>query len=60
MQLQLHLSSMQQWSICSNAYTKNMTGRVSVGTTTVDDNNEGVDEIKRYRDARWITPPKAL
>jgi hypothetical protein len=33
---------------------------ITVGTTTVDDNNEGVDEIKRYRDARWITPPKAL
>jgi hypothetical protein len=22
---------------------------ITVGTTTVDDNNEGVDEIKRYR-----------
>jgi hypothetical protein len=25
-----------------------------------EDNEENIDEIKRYRDARWVTPPEAL
>jgi hypothetical protein len=33
---------------------------ITVGTTTIDDNNGGVDEIKQYRDARWATPLEAL
>jgi hypothetical protein len=33
---------------------------ITVGTAIVDDNNGGVDEIKQYRDARWVTPPEAL
>jgi hypothetical protein len=33
---------------------------ITVGDATIDDNNGGVDEIKQYRDARWVTPPKAL
>ena len=24
------------------------------------DNNGDIDEIKQYRDARWVTPPEAL
>jgi hypothetical protein len=33
---------------------------ITIGTAIVDDNNGGVGEIKQYRDARWVTPPKAL
>jgi hypothetical protein len=33
---------------------------ITVGTTTVDDNNGGVDEIKQYRNVRWVTPLEAL
>jgi hypothetical protein len=25
-----------------------------------EDNEGNIDEIKQYRDARWVTPPKAL
>jgi hypothetical protein len=32
---------------------------ITIETATVDDNNGGVDEIKQYRDARWVTPPEA-
>jgi len=36
--------------------------RVSVAVKEVDkeDNEGNIDEIKQYRDARWVTPPKAL
>lgn len=30
---------------------------ISLGET---DDNEPIDEIKQYRDARWVTPPEAL
>jgi hypothetical protein len=33
---------------------------ITVGTTTVDDNNGGVNEIKQYRGARRVTPLEAL
>jgi hypothetical protein len=33
---------------------------ITVDNAIVDDNNGGVDEIKQYRDARWVTPPEAL
>jgi ATP-dependent DNA helicase PIF1 len=35
-------------------------GHDTVDDANVDDNNGGVDEIKQYRDARWVTPPEAL
>jgi hypothetical protein len=33
---------------------------ITIGITIIDDNNEGVDKIKQYRDIRWVTPPKTL
>jgi hypothetical protein len=33
---------------------------IIVGDAIVDDNNGGVDEIKQYRDARWVTPLEVL
>jgi hypothetical protein len=34
--------------------------RVSVVMRDASKANDDVDEIKQYRDARWVTPPKAL
>jgi hypothetical protein len=33
---------------------------ITIGDATVADNNGAVDEIKQYRDARWVTFPEAL
>jgi hypothetical protein len=33
--------------------------RASIVVNEVD-NNGNVDEIKQYRDSRWVTPPEAL
>jgi hypothetical protein len=32
----------------------------TIGDATIVDNNGAVDEIKQYRDARWVTPTEAL
>ena len=33
---------------------------VAVREADKEDNEGNIDEIKQYRDARWVTPPKAL
>jgi hypothetical protein len=33
---------------------------IIVGDAIVNHNNGGVDKIKQYRDARWVTPLEAL
>ena len=39
-----------------------MVDHVSVAVREADkeDNEENIDEIKQYRDARWVTPLEAL
>jgi hypothetical protein len=33
---------------------------VAVREVDKEDNEGNIDEIKQYRDARWVTPPEAL
>ena len=33
---------------------------VTVKESAKEDENGNIDEIKQYRDARWVTPPEAL
>ena len=37
-----------------------MTASVAVREADKEDNEGNIDEIKQYRDARWVTPPEAL
>jgi hypothetical protein len=43
-----------------NIYKGHDKACITVGDGTINNNNGGVDEIKQYRDARWVTPPEAL
>jgi hypothetical protein len=45
-------------NICSSTYTKG--DRASIVMRDASKADDDVDEIKQYRDARWVTPPEAL
>ena len=55
-----HVGASRQSSIYLSTFTRVMTGAsVAMREADKEDSEGNIDEIKQYRDARWVTPQKS-